>query len=132
MGEVRYRSDGFSVFDSTKRGLNFMEWTDQALCDLGVALQDCLRRHAVVTNFEKRTGDVACLLDELELLPVRVWAEAEPNDVRHGLIDQHGLPLDQEKALSLPKMRVARLDDMVDTSRQVARALRAHLEPGVQ
>lgn len=127
MGEMRYRSTGFMVYDATRRGLNFLEWTDKVLCDLGTALQSCLKRHAVVTNWEKRTGDQTCLLSELDLLPVRVWVETEPNGIRSGLVDAHGLPLDQEKALSLPDMRVARLDDMVDTSMQVGRALRAHL-----
>lgn len=131
-GEERYRSDGFVVYDATSRGLNFLEWADQALCNVGAALQGCLHRHAVVTNWERRTGERTWLLTELALLPVRVWVQTEPNDVRHGLVDQHGLPIDVEKALSLPQMRVARLDDMVDTSRQVGRALRAHLDPGVR
>ncbi|HLO04092.1 MAG TPA: hypothetical protein VK191_13360 [Symbiobacteriaceae bacterium] len=127
MGEMRYRSTGFTVYDATRRGLNFMEWTTQGLCDLGTALQNCLKRHAVVTNWEKRTGDQTCLLSELELLPVRVWVETEPHEIKSGFVNEHGLPLDQERALSLPKMRVARLDDMADTSVQVGRALRAHL-----
>lgn len=127
MGETRYRSNGFIIYDATRRGLNFMEWSEKALCDLGTALEHCLKRHAVVTNWEKRTGDQTCLLTELELLPVRVWVQTEPNDLRYGLVDSHGLPIDQEKALSLPNMRVARLDDMIDTSMQVGRALRAHL-----
>jgi hypothetical protein len=132
MGKMRYRSDGFIVYDATRSGLNFLEWADPVLCDLSTALQACLRRHAVFSNWEKRTGDRICLLTELEMLPVRVWVECEPTDVKHGLIDQHGFPLDQEKALSLPKMRVNRLDCMIDTSRQVARAVRAHLDPGVR
>lgn len=126
-GEMRYRSNGFIVYDATRRGANFMEWASKELCDLGTALQNCLHRHAVVTNWEKRNGDNTALLSELELLPVRVWVQTAPNDVTSGLVDEHGLPLDQERALALPKMRVARLDDMLDTSRQVGRALRAHL-----
>lgn len=127
MGEMRYRSTGFIVYDATRRGLNFMEWAEKPLCDLGAALQHCLKRHAVVTNWENRTGDQTCLLAELELLPVRVWVQTEPHEIKYGLVDGHGLPLDQERALTLPKMRVARLDDMIDTSVQVGRALRAHL-----
>jgi hypothetical protein len=127
LGEQRYRSKGFIVYDATRRGVNFLEWTDKGLCDLATALQACLKRHAVITNWEKRNGDQTWLLTELELLPVRVWVETEPNDLRWGLLDSHGMPIDQERALALPKMRGAQLDDMVDTSHQVARALRAHL-----
>jgi hypothetical protein len=128
-GEQVYTSDGWSLSATDDAELQIMQFQDECICRLALAIHHMLRGHALSTNFVQAYGSHALVVKALEMVPLTVVARTTATDVQLSLIGSLGTELSEKEAEGVPLAKPSRLDTMKDVATHSARCLRAHLSP---
>jgi hypothetical protein len=128
-GEQVYSAAGWALYATDDENLRIMEWENESVSQLALAIHHMLRGHALSTNFVTEFSSHGLVVKDLDLIDMTVVARATRNDVQLSFLGRAGSVLADGEAERVPHAKPKRLDMIRDVSTHTARCLRAHLSP---